>query len=86
MWSTSTIIDLAERFCRLTGKSEARLATIVFNDGQKFARLRNGADCGLATYRRAMDWFAENWPDDSEVPDTLSEWKVLRATQPEAAE
>lgn len=51
------LLEAAETYCRRTGKSKARLATIVANDGKFFDRLEAGGDCTTGMYERFMAFF-----------------------------
>ncbi len=50
----TTLIDSAERHCRLAGISKARLASIVVNDGKFFDRIERGGGFTADTYERFM--------------------------------
>ena len=54
----ATLIDTAERHCRFTGISKARLASIVVNDGKFFDRIERGGGFTADTYERFMAYFA----------------------------
>lgn len=51
--------------------SDARVSTLVFNDGSRIAELRSGRDIGTRRLERAVLWFAENWPAGIEWPDGI---------------
>lgn len=52
------LLQAADDYCRLSGRSKARVATIVARDGKFFDRLEAGGDCTTAMYERFMDFFA----------------------------
>ncbi len=54
----TTLIDSAERHCRLAGISKARLASIVVNDGKFFDLNERGGGFTAETYERVMAHFA----------------------------
>ncbi len=54
----ATLIEAAERHCRLAGISKARLASIVVNDGKFFDRIERGGGFTAETYERFMAHFA----------------------------
>ncbi len=58
MTRKATLIDTAERHCRFTGISKARLASIVVNDGKFFDRIERGGGFTADTYERFMSYFA----------------------------
>ncbi len=67
------LLTLSETFGRATGRSEARVATMVANDGKFFGRIRSGKTCSVDTYLRLKDWFAANWPEGTPWPDGVDE-------------
>lgn len=60
-WRTE-LISLAEAYSQATGRSEARVATIVANQGAFFKSLRAGGGCTVDTALKVKRWFHENWP------------------------
>ena len=50
---------------------EARVSTLVFNDGKRLQRVRDGADIGARSIERAMQWFSANWPEDLIWPSSV---------------
>jgi hypothetical protein len=52
------ILVAADDWCRATGRSKARLATIVMNDGKFFLRIERGAGFTIRTHERFMKFFA----------------------------
>ncbi len=62
------ILTLGAAYCRRTGMGEGRLSTHLVNRGSFLASLRAGKSCTLATYSRALQWFADNWPDRTPWP------------------
>lgn len=49
----------AAAFCAEVGMSEARLATIVVNNGKLFQNMRKGGDCTTRTLEKFERYFAE---------------------------
>lgn len=62
------LLLLAKEYCRATGKSESRVATIVHSQGTFFDRLRSGKGCTVDTYLKVKRWFDENWPAGAAWP------------------
>ncbi|MBA15542.1 MAG: hypothetical protein CMN73_04215 [Sphingomonas sp.] len=58
---------LASLWSETTGRSTARLATMVVNDGKFFVRLANGGSPTVATFDRFIAWLRDdaNWPGQS---------------------
>lgn len=46
--------------------SDARVSTLLFNDGGRIGELRSGGDIGTRRLDRAIQWFSDNWPDKAE--------------------
>ncbi|WP_035723502.1 hypothetical protein [Fodinicurvata fenggangensis] len=68
---TTHIIRLADTYCQHTGRSHARVATLAYDQGMFFDRLRKGRTCTIATYGKVVQWFSNNWPEDLEWPDDI---------------
>lgn len=68
------LCDLADIWSASTGRSAARLATIVLNRGHFFDALRRGGDCGTDTFTKFLHFFrdAANWPDGVVPPDAAA--------------
>lgn len=62
--------SIASAWSEQTGRSLARLSTIVLNDGKFFDRLAAGKTCTVDSYERFVGWLADpaNWPD-AMIPD-----------------
>ena len=63
---------LARAYCKSTRLSEARIADLSTGNPYFYARLRGGRGCTIKTYRRAITWFSDNWPDGLEWPPDVS--------------
>lgn len=66
------LLTLVGEYSRLTGRSPARVATIIQNQGVFFDRIRGGASCTVDTYLKVKGWFADHWPDGAPWPDGVS--------------
>lgn len=89
MTLTEHLNRLAEIWSQATGRSQARLATIVVNDGKLFHRVAAGAGVTSTTFERFLSFFrdATNWPDGCippEAGDCLEGLEAI-ATAPIAA-
>jgi hypothetical protein len=62
------LFSVSSRFGTAKGIGEARVSTLVFNDGKCLQRVRNGADIGSRRIDRALQWFSDNWPPDEDWP------------------
>lgn len=63
------LLRLAEDLSQARGISTARLATLILNDGNFFARLGRGRSTTVDTYLRVKAWFAEHWPEGRPWPE-----------------
>ncbi|WP_295080195.1 hypothetical protein [Tabrizicola sp.] len=66
------ILTLQSQLCEHIGRSHWAISVRIFGKGDFFRRLLNGADCRTSTADRAMQWFADNWPDDLAWPKDIS--------------
>lgn len=59
------LVRLADIWATESGRSLARLATIVVNRGHFFEALAKGGDCGTETFEKFLHFFRDgaNWPD-----------------------
>ncbi len=64
------------------GRSEATISNRCVGHARLFARLRDGKGCTLQTFRRAEQWFSDNWPDDLEWPAGIARPKRPRRPPP----
>lgn len=71
------LLTLAKGYSAGTGRSEARVATIVHNQGAFFVRMREGKGCSVDTYLKFKRWFAENWPAGVPWPEGVDRPGVL---------
>ena len=62
------ILTLAERYCAAKDVSEARVATLIFNQGGTIKRLRAGGDLTTRKFEFAIQWFSDHWPDGEPWP------------------
>lgn len=67
------LITVSDAFGTATSRSRARVSTLVFNQGQRLAKI---ADCQLdptiSSFERAMQWFSDNWPPGVEWPTDVA--------------
>lgn len=54
---TAHLLRRADEYCRRTGLSKARLATIVINDGKFFDRIEGGGGLTVKTFEKFMALF-----------------------------
>lgn len=54
---TTHLLKSADEYCRRTGMSKARLATIVINDGKFFDRVAAGGGLTVRTFEKFMAHF-----------------------------
>lgn len=68
---TRHLLATADAYCRHTGLSRARVATLALNDGKFFSRIEGGGSPTIRTYHRLMTWLREHWPVDEPWPGDL---------------
>lgn len=69
MPDTNHIVALADAYCAATGRSAARVATLVHNQGRFIDNLRAGKGCSVATYNKVLQWFDDHWPSSVAWPE-----------------
>ncbi len=55
---TAELLSEADAWCARTGRSRARLATLLANDGKFFRRLEAGGNISVKVFERSMAWLA----------------------------
>ena len=78
----SQLLTLCSAYAAAARLSDARLSTLLFNDGKKLGQLAAGRDLTVGTLERAMLWLADHWPAGAVWPEGVSRPAVQR----EAAE
>ncbi|HEV2557386.1 MAG TPA: hypothetical protein VGU45_02045 [Microvirga sp.] len=81
MLTVDHLLMLVTPFCRARRISEARLSTLLFNDGKRIDLLRRGGDITSRRLVSAFHWFSNNWPAEAQWPTQVPR-PVL---EPEAA-
>jgi hypothetical protein len=67
------VLAVADAYATAKELSEARVSTIVFNDGQRLRRVREeNADLRSRTIDTAIQWFSDNWPKDATWPEGVT--------------
>ena len=89
---TSSILHLSDIYCDAKCLSEARISTLIFNQGMRIKRVRNGGGLTVASYNKAIQYFSDHWPLDLDWPydiprptpaaDSLSATAAARARSP----
>ncbi|MCS0501409.1 hypothetical protein [Ancylobacter mangrovi] len=78
------LITVSDAFGSATSRSRARVSTLVFNQGQRLAKIAGGQlDPTIASFERAMAWFSVNWPNSEPWPEGIP--RPAPAPSPEAA-
>lgn len=73
MQLTDQLLTVARAYCAARKLSMARVSTLVFNEGKKLEAIQSGgADLATGRFERAMNWFSENWPVETEWPTNIS--------------
>lgn len=62
---------LAEHFSSHVNRSTSTLSTHIVGHARLFERFAQGKGCSAYTYRDTMIWFAANWPEDLDWPDSI---------------
>lgn len=65
------IIRLMDAYCGATGRSRARVSTLIWDHGARAARIAAGAGYTVRTRDRGVRWFSDHWPEGAEWPDDI---------------
>lgn len=71
MDSRLILLTVARAYSAASGRSLARVATLIHDQGALFKKLDAGGSCTIDTYDKAMRWFSDNWPDDLPWPEGI---------------
>lgn len=77
---TDQLLTVARAYCAACELSPARVSTLIFNDGKKLDLLEQGKDLATKNHERAMQWFSDRWPAETDWPA-----EVMRPTPAEVA-
>ena len=62
------LLHIADVYCRSSERSETRVSTQIFSGGLRIQKIREGGDIGTMSFERAMAWFSDNWPSNTDWP------------------
>jgi hypothetical protein len=71
MDSRSALLAVAHAYSAATGRSLARVGTVIHDQGAFFKKLEAGHNCTMDTFDKAMRWFSDNWPSNACWPDDI---------------
>lgn len=66
------LVLLASQMGHHIDRSEATISVWCVGHARLFQRLRKSMGCAGHTYRKVMEWFSENWPEDLEWPSAIA--------------
>lgn len=81
MMTTQDILDVASAYSDAAGVPETTVSFRVFGTSSKLQMMREGASVTLRRAHDAFEWFAGNWPPDTQMPPPLQAWLVWAARQ-----
>ncbi|CAH1670592.1 hypothetical protein CHELA20_51598 [Hyphomicrobiales bacterium] len=71
MMTVEHVLRLVDNFRAARPISDARLSVILFNDGKRIARLRDGHDVGSRKIGGLIAHLAEIWPPGAAWPEDI---------------
>lgn len=71
MTPTEQLLALSKSYCALRGISERTASGRIFKDSRTILRVKDGGSLTLKNFEKAVLWFSENWPDNSDWPDFI---------------
>jgi hypothetical protein len=81
----TSLMLISKRYCDAAGISKPRLATLLVNDGKFFDRVEGGGGFTARTYERALRWFSEHWPANTDWPEGIDRPVKAPSAEPEKA-
>lgn len=66
------LLAVARAYSEATGRSLARIATVIHDQGALFKKLEAGGSCTIDTFEKAMRWFSANWPEGEPWPEGIA--------------
>jgi hypothetical protein len=72
MSAITDILRVVDAFCLARKITEPTASTLLFSDGTRLRRVREGADMGARRIERAMGWLSKNWPEGAVWPADIS--------------
>lgn len=68
----ANLITVAECWCQASGRTFAQAGYQIFKDQRRLDAVAAGNnDLRLSSFEKAMRWFSDNWPDDTEWPSAI---------------
>lgn len=86
MDSRLALLTLARTYSAATGRSLARIATLIHDQGALFKKLEAGGSCTIATFDKAVHWFSDHWPADAAWPEGIVRPARTPASDPAPSE
>lgn len=69
---TNQLVIVADIWCAATGKSRARLSTLIFSSGRRLDAIAEGSDLATRSFERALVWLSQTWPEGAVWPDDVA--------------
>ena len=57
------LLAVSAAYCGAVNRSESRISTLVFGNGNRLRSLREGADMRSGNVEDALQWFSDRWPE-----------------------
>ncbi len=71
-----TLLGLCDRFRDLTGVAEEKtLSYRMLGDSKRLGQLRENGEITVGRFNGAMEWLADRWPEDIELPAELTVYR-----------
>lgn len=81
----AAVVRLIRVYCAASGRSAARVSTLIWNHGGRYKRVVAGADITSRSYERAVQWLSDHWPADAEWPPDIPRPAPAAPPEPPAA-
>lgn len=69
--ATRQIVALADALSAATERTRGSISIAIFDDHSRIDGLAAGRDLTTASAERALNWFAANWPEGLDWPESI---------------
>jgi hypothetical protein len=69
MSATDSILNLARTYGAALQLEPSQVSWRVFADTKKLSAIENGGDLQTKRFEKAVQWFADNWPETAVWPE-----------------
>lgn len=71
MMTADHLLTVVDAYREARGVSDARVSTLLFNDGKRITAVRAGGDIGSRHLASSFRWLSDHWPDPAPWPSNV---------------